>query len=46
MFYKSKIFDCLDFNREKRVNRTIFGETFRMEDVLLIYFEQIVSFSN
>ena len=28
---------------EKRINRDIFGEKFRIKDVLFIYFEQIVS---
>ena len=33
-----------NFIREKRANRDIFGQKLRMEDVLLIYIEQIVSF--
>ena len=30
--------------QEKRVNRDIFGQTLRMEDVLPIYYEQNLSF--
>ena len=33
-----------NFTQEKSVNRDIFGQELRIEDVLLIYFEQIVSF--
>ena len=34
----------LNFTPEKCVNRDIFGQKLRMEDVLLIYFEQNVIF--
>ena len=34
----------LNFIREKRLNCNISGKIIRMEDVLFIYFEQIVSF--
>ena len=33
-----------NYTREDHVNRDIFCQKFRMEDVLLIYFEQIVRF--
>ena len=41
MFYISEI---PKFYLRKRVNRDIFGQELRMKKVLLIYFEQIVSF--
>ena len=44
MFYTGKILNMLHFTQEKLVNRDSFGNNLRMEDVLLIYFEQIVSF--
>ena len=34
----------INFSREKRSNRDIFGQKLRIEDVLLTYFEQYVSF--
>ena len=43
-FYTSKILNGLEVTRQKCVNHDIFGSNFRMEDVLLIYFEQIVIF--
>jgi len=45
MFYTSKIPNFLKFTQETpRVNRNIFGKILRVEYVLLIYFEQTVSF--
>ena len=44
MFYTGKILSLLDFTREKHVNRYIFGKKMWMRDVLLVYFEQIVTF--
>ena len=44
MFYTSKILNGLEVTRQKCVNHDIFGNNLRMEDVLLIYFEQIVIF--
>ena len=41
LFPNSQIFN---FTREERVNRDIFGKKMKMENILLIYFEQIVSF--
>ena len=43
IFYTSKI-EIKQFFPRKCVNRNIFGQQLRMEDVLLIYFEQNVSF--
>ena len=40
MSYTRKILIFLYFTQEKQVNRDIFGKNMRMEDVLLIYFEQ------
>ena len=37
-------FQKFQFYLRKRVNRDIFGQELRMKNVLLIYFEQIVSF--
>ena len=34
----------INFSREKRSNRDIFVQKLRIEDVLLTYFEQYVSF--
>ena len=45
MFYLSKILNGLDFTWQKCANHEIFGNNLRMEDFLLIYFEQIVIFS-
>ena len=45
MFYPSKILNGLDFTWQKCANHDIFGNNLRMEDVLLIYFEQFVIFS-
>ena len=44
IFYTSKIPKLFNFTCEKCVDRDIFGQTLRMEDALLIYFEHIVSF--
>ena len=44
IFYTSKIPKNLNFTREKRANRDIFGQQLRKEDVLLINFEQFFSF--
>ena len=44
MFYTGKILNFLDFDWEKRINYDIFGNNLRMEDILLICFEQIVIF--
>ena len=45
MFYTSKIpIFFINFSREKRSNRDIFVQKLRIEDVLLTYFEQYVSF--
>jgi len=44
MFYTSKIPNFLKFTQETGVNRNIFGKNLRIEYVLLIHFEQIVSF--
>ena len=44
MFYTRMILKFFNFTRKKCVNRDIFCQKLRMEDVLLIYFEQIVSF--
>ena len=43
IFYTSKIPNFLNYTREKRVDRNIFGNTLRIEDVLVIYFEEHVS---
>ena len=40
IFITSKIPKLLNFTQEKRVNRSIFGQTLKMEDVLVIFFEQ------
>ena len=40
----SKIPKFFNSTREKRIYRDIFGQKLRMGDVLLIHFEQIVSF--
>ena len=42
--HTSKVLYCLDFTREKRVNRDIFDKNLRLEAVLFICFEQTVSF--
>ena len=44
IFYTSKIPKKINFTREKCVNREILGQKLGIENVLLIYFEQIVSF--
>ena len=45
MFYTSKIpIFFINFSREKRSNRDIFVQKLRIENVLLTYFEQYVSF--
>ena len=45
IFYTSKIPKFLNFTREKRVNRDIFGQELTTENVFFfIPFEQIVSF--
>ena len=45
MFYTSEIPNPFQFSpKKKRVNRDIFGKKLRTEDVLLIFFEQIVIF--
>ena len=44
MLYTGKILNFLDFDWEKRINYDIFGNNLRMEDILLICFEQIVIF--
>ena len=44
MFYTGKIPNFLNFTREKGVKVNIFGKIMIIEDVLLIYFEQIVIF--
>ena len=43
-FYTCKIPKKLILPKKKRVNHGIFGQESQMDDVLLIYFEQIVSF--
>ena len=42
--YTTKIAKFLNFTLEKQVDLDIFGPEMKNEDVLLIYFEQIVSF--
>ena len=42
MLYMSKIPSFLNFNREKRVIRDIFGQKKKTEDVLLIYREKVL----
>ena len=44
MLYTCEIHKISNFAPKKRINRDIFGEKFRIKDVLFIYFEQIVSF--
>ena len=44
IFYTIKIRNIFNLSREKRVNRAIFGPKFWMNDVFLIYFDQIISF--
>jgi len=44
MFCTSKIPNFPKFTQETRVNRNIFSKKLRVEYVLLIYFEQSVSF--
>ena len=44
MFYTSKIPICFSFTRRKHVDCDIYNRKLKMEDVLLIYYEQIVSF--
>ena len=44
IFYTSYLPNFLNFTWEKRVKRDFFGQELRMEDVLLIYFEQIFIF--
>ena len=44
IIYTSRIPKFFNFTWEVRVNRDIFGKKMKMENILLIYFEQIVSF--
>ena len=44
IFYTCKIKKKIILPKKKRVNHGIFGQESQMDDVLLIYFEQIVSF--
>ena len=45
IFYTSKISNFVNFTWEKRVNRDLFGQKLRMDDVFLIYFEKNCQFS-
>ena len=44
IFYTIKIPKFVNFNRDNRIKSNIFGQKLRMDDALLIYFGQIVSF--
>ena len=44
IFYAIKIPNFFNFNRGNRIKSNIFGQKLRMDDVFLVYLDQIVSF--